>query len=160
MPRSVVFRIERDAARCHIGAQQGFGGQAGGAGFHVRLVGAGQGERRDRLVADVQLHQRGTPVSPLPEVGVERNAGELAFEVLRVLLAVQRVVQHGVAVVKDLFFADSRLYRNGLFSTLKSWSWPRGFEVQFGGGVVVGGELLEGPVGDVVYELSIWVEAA
>jgi hypothetical protein len=67
-------------------------------------------------------------VGPAPEVGVERDAGEFALEVLRVFLAVHGVVQHGVAVVEDGFFGD------GVAIVV----------------VVVLGELFQCPVGDVV----------
>jgi hypothetical protein len=42
----------------------------------------------------------------LPEVGIERDAREFALQVLRVFLAVQRVMQHGVAVMEDGLFGD------------------------------------------------------
>lgn len=100
------LRIQRDATGSRVGAQDGFGRQAGGAGFVVGGVGSRQRERRDRLVADVQRHQRFAPGGPVPEVRVEGDARELALEVLGVLLAVHRVVQHGVAVVEDGFFGD------------------------------------------------------
>ena len=82
----------------------------------------------------MQRHQRLAPCGPLPEIFVERNAGEFAFEVLRVLLTVQRVVQHGIAVVEDAFLGD-------LAGRLAL--------ADFVG--IVGGELFECPVGDVTY---------
>src|ERR1035438_5977677 len=61
--------------------------------------------------------------------GGERDAGEFAAEVGGVALAVLGVVQDGVDVVEDIPLGD-------------------------GGVVVVGAELFEGPVGDVLAAVS------
>ena len=76
--------------------QDALGLLAGGAGLGVGCVGALQRPGLNGFVADVQFHQLLAPGRPLLEVfgaaAVERDAREFALEVLRVLLAVQRVV--------------------------------------------------------------------
>ena len=121
-------------------------------------------ERLDGFVADVQMHQRLAPHRPLPEVLVERDAREFSFQIQRVFLAVQRVVQHGVAIVKDGFLGDGvvipaqagiqrfcflslRGFLNGLDSRLRG---------NDGCGVILP-ELLERPVGDVVGAIASFV---
>src|ERR1700731_3516572 len=96
----------------------------------LRRVDAFEWPRLDCLIANVQRHQLLAPTGPFPKVGIERNAREFSLEVLRVFLAIDRIMQHAVDVIEDCVLWDRAL----------------GFVSSF----VVRTELLKSPVGDIV----------
>ena len=105
------FAVERDDAGGRVGAQQRFRCEARRACLFIRHIAARERVGRNRLVTDVQVHQRLAPRGPVFKVGhrvaVKRNARKLTLQVQRIFLAIHRVVQHGIAVVKDVFFGDA-----------------------------------------------------
>lgn len=86
------------------------------ARFRIRHVRPFQRPGLDRLVADVQVEEALTPVGPAREIVVEGDARELAFQVDRIGLAPDRIVQGGIDIGEDRVLADAGLRAEVLLS--------------------------------------------
>ena len=98
--------VELNGAVGFVGFEFGFVG--GADQFGVDVVASERGWV-DGFVGEVQVHELLAPLGPLPEVVVEGDAREFAFEVEFVFFAVGGVVQDGVDVVEDVAFCNGGL---------------------------------------------------
>ena len=119
----VIPGLGRDAAergsRVQLDDAVGFVSFEAGSVWFAAGIGVDVGARQrvggDGFVVQVQGHELLAPGRPLPEVVVEGDAREVAFEVELVFFAVGGMVQDGVDVVEDVLFGEGLVGRNRVF---------------------------------------------